>query len=131
MEFLVNNLNLGFYSTASFEFNYLVSSLKYLFFNFVILGFLPLLFEKMNLNKSYFNKLQKKPSLFTQSLFSIYNSKEDNYPNYIKNKELYSKSIIVGGVEAKRSLENLEFIMGKQTLTDQNVLSPNQDQNEI
>ena len=84
---------------------------------------LPLVFEKCKLNRHINRSYLKKKSLFTQSLFSFNMSKDDhiaNLPSYIKNKELYNKSIIVGGLEAKRSLENLEFIMGKQTLTENN-----------
>jgi len=82
------------------------------------MGVLPLLFDKCNFNRKIHKAFLKKKSLFQRSLFSM--SKNDNVdlPNYIKNKELYSKSIIVGDFEAKNSLENLEFIIGKQTLEE-------------
>ncbi len=102
---------------------------KYFFFNFVLLGLVPFIFEKCNLNRRIHKNLYKKKSLFTQSLFS-YNPQRENeedFPNYIKNKKLYSKTILVGGVEAKRSLENLDFIMGKQTMTDNPVMSKKED----
>jgi hypothetical protein len=92
-----------------------------------MLGLVPFIFEKCNLNLHIHKNFYKKKSLFTQSLFSYNPQREDDFPKYLKNKDLYSKTILVGGVEAKGSLENLEFIMGKQTLTDNHIMSKKSD----
>jgi hypothetical protein len=86
------------------------------------MGLLPILFDKLNLNKKINKSYLKKKSLFSQSLFLSNNSDRKDYektPEF-KKKELYTKTIIVGGLEAKHSLENLEFLIGKQTFNEGN-----------
>ena len=93
------------------------------------MGWLPILYDKCKLNKRINKTFLQKKSLFTQSLFSIsdnkFESQEDSLPDYIKNKKLYSKTILVGGLETKNSLENLEFLIGKQTLVEPNMMNQN------
>lgn len=86
------------------------------------MGLLPILFDKCKINKQINKSLIKKKSIFTQSSFLNNNPDSrdfDKTPEY-KKKELYTKTIIVGGVEAKQSLENLEFLIGKHTYNEGN-----------
>jgi hypothetical protein len=90
------------------------------------MGWLPLIFDRLKMNKhDTFNIMQKK-SLFTRSLFSYVrkSNKKDNQnianniaqkPKYndIKNRELFNRSIIVGGLESLKD-DNMEFLV-KQT----------------
>ena len=104
--------------------------MKYFLFTYFLLGWLPVFFDKCGLNKKINKKFLKRKSLFTQSLFSFQND-VDHYPPYIKNRELYSKTIIVGGLEAKNSLENLEFLIGQQTLNDGMDLNMKKSEEDI
>jgi hypothetical protein len=90
------------------------------------MGLLPILFDKCKINKQINKSLKRGKSIFAQSSFlndnnmdSKYYEKLDKTPEY-KKKELYTKTILVGGVEAKQSLENLEFLIGKQTYNEGN-----------
>jgi len=87
------------------------------------MGLLPLLFDKCKINKQINKSYIKKKSIFTQSSFLNNNNTDsrdfDKTPEF-KKKELYTKTIIVGGVEEKQSLENLEFLIGKQTYNEGN-----------
>jgi hypothetical protein len=47
-------------------------------------------------------------------------NKKNAPPDYLKNRQIYSKTILVGGFETKQTQENLEFLLGKNTLIDDN-----------
>jgi hypothetical protein len=82
------------------------------------MGVLPIIFDKCNFNKKINKTFLKKKSLFSQSLFLTSDKRDYDKTPEFKKKELYTKTIIVGGLEAKNSLENLEFLIGRQTLTE-------------
>ena len=83
-------------------------------------------------------KKGKKKSIFTHTMFSFtkddFSNRFSNFselenkqtkqrkvsPDYLKKKQIYSQTILVGGFEAKNTQENLDFLLGKNTLIEDN-----------
>lgn len=110
----------GLYESTSFEFNYFMFSIKYFLFNYIMMGWLPIIFEYCHLNKRLNYEYKKKPTLFSHS-YLLYNDEKISNARENEKKKLYSETILVENLEAKHSLENLDFLYGRQTLVDANI----------
>jgi hypothetical protein len=104
----VNIINPGSINTNSFEFDYMILTIKYLFFYYIFMGLMPLLFEKLKLNN---NKVKQRPPHPSKS------SKFVDRPSY---KSIYTKSIIVNDITPKTMGENFTFIDKNELYYDNN-----------
>jgi len=107
------------YESTSFEFNYFMFSVKYFLFNYLMMGWLPIVFDLCRLDKKIHYENKKKPTLFSHSHLLYSDEKAFNIREKEK-KKLYSETILVENLEAKKSL-NLDFLVGKQTLVDADI----------
>ena len=89
-------------------------------FYFIMMGFIPLLFQKLNLNKNTKPLMKSKSLLFSSSILSYkkggdFKSTENISQDKEMRNNLYSQSILVGGVDPKTKDDRLEFLLSKQT----------------
>ncbi len=96
--YLVFLFNVGSINTNSFEFDYIILTIKYLFFYIIFMGLMPLLFEKLKLNN---NKLNRRAHSHC--------SKSSKFIER-HSKSIYTKSIIVNDITPKTMGENFTFI---------------------
>lgn len=84
------------------------------------MGFIPLLFQKLKLNQNPRVHLKSKSLLFSSSILSYkkgndFKSADNLMQDKLKKNNLYSQSILVGGVDPKTKDDRLEFLLSKQT----------------
>jgi hypothetical protein len=88
-----------------------------------MMGCLPLIFDKLKLNKKPQVLMRSKSLLFTSSMLSYSPRNTNLTDNEIKaqNKmKLLKNSILVGGVDAKTTEDRLEFLLKNPTILDPN-----------
>ena len=127
----------------TFELNFLLSGFKYFAHYYIIMGILPIVFEKSGLNEIKENIIEKKDNntllkknsqLFSKTIFSqkvskdnildedIITSKFKPLLNQDKEKDtrkekkegIYKKSLLIGGVTKHKVNGNFEFSMDKE-----------------
>jgi len=84
-----------------------------------MMGYIPLLFQKLRLNKISEQNVTKS-LLFSSSILSLkkaedFKKSDDPSSGRDIRKNIYRQSILVGGVDPKTKDDRLEFLLSKET----------------
>ena len=109
----------------------MVQSLKYFLFYYMMMGLLPILFNKLNLNSKQSGVLTTKSILFQHTIFSDPNDKNEaeNLSSLLvldkntdqednRGSNLYRKSLIVKDLKIQEGDNKLEFMAPEDTNRD-------------
>lgn len=99
------------YESPSFEFDYFLSIIKYISFYYLLLGCLPLVFEKLKLNKNHEFRRASRMARLSQAIsnYQNYNTADDELRT--KEYNIFKNTNIIGGVDPKTHGNNLEFLI--------------------